>query len=544
MGLHVSIDPLSTAMSGVLGVARPGLVSLCLAFICSVLLVSACPATAQSAVHMFYGVADDDHLGQRVQGAGDVNADGVPDILAGAPYTSLGPGLEDAGRVWIFSGVDGLTLGTIDGTTCCSAIGLVISRGGDLNLDNHDDLLVKDVGKTSAYSGIDFSILYEVPDPVGPASGYGASLASIGDLDGDSVPDFVVGANADDEIYGYSGRDGSLLFVYGGPGSPDSLGDELAAAGDVNGDGIPDIVSGAKFDFPGKAQVLSGADGSVIWSFDGGALATQFGSSVAGDGDVDGDGIPDILIGDSGSNYVEPGAGSVWIYSGADGSLVHAIAGSQQWQLFGSSVDYLGDVNGDGCDDFAVGIELADWSATNAGAVRVYSGRSGEVLYTFNGEPVPPNSGSRLGSSVSRLGDVNLDGVPDLIAGGPRASNLAGDANAGMVNVYALWAQVLEPPSPGIPGALNLLTMSGGTPNANVAFAWSGSVGVVPLPFCGVASTDLAVPQVIGVGQSNAAGTATASALVPGSASGKTIFLQALDLSGCVASNLVSYTFP
>ena len=509
-----------------------------------VTLAAAPPAVAQDPVVVLYGTGVDDHLGHSVKSAGDLNADGVPDILAGAPFTSLGPGLEDAGRVWLFSGTSGTVLGTVEGTTCCSWLGMTLSPAGDLNLDGHDDFLVQEGIWTWAYSGRDISVLYQVVGNPDPLTGYGAAVASIGDLDSDTIPDFVVGANAANEVYGYSGADGSPLFVYGGVGSPTSLGDELAAAGDVDGDGVPDILAGARFDFPGTAQVLSGADGSVLWEFGGGPLAMEFGSAVAGDGDANGDGTPDFLIGDDGSAYVEPGAGSAFVYSGADGSLIHSIVGDEKWQFLGYSVDFLGDVDGDGCDEFAVGIQLADWSATNAGAVRVYSGKTGHVLYTFNGEAVLPNSGSRFGSSVSRLGDVNQDGVPDLVAGGPRASNPSGDADAGLVKVYALMTQVLEPPSPGTAAAQNSITLTGATPHGSVGFGWSASVGVTPLPFCGIASADLGFPQLIGIVQADAAGVAMVSGFVPGSASGKTILFQALDLSSCVVSNLVSHTFP
>lgn len=205
------------------------------------------------------------------------------------------------------------------------------------------------------------------------------------------------------------------LHALSGVTSGDSFGRAVDAAGDVNADGYDDIVVGAPFDSPhgvfeaGSVTVYSGADGSVLHSWTGDAANHQFGFAVAGLGDWNGDGFDDVAA----STYHLPvfGPSYVRVFSGKDGTVMLAPTGAAEgW--FGAALGRVGDVDGDGLDDLLVGSP--------------YAGLVGEVQVlgtTLSGFPVlilqgdDPNDA--FGWSVSG-GDVTGDGVPDIAVGAPQ----------------------------------------------------------------------------------------------------------------------------
>jgi hypothetical protein len=249
-------------------------------------------------------------------------------------------------------------------------------------------------------------------------TGFGDALDRFGDVDGDGVPDLVVGL-PNDSSAGFqlgsaqliSGSNGSVIRTL--PGSGGHFGAAVADAGDVDGDGIDDVVIGAYQDSTGGnasgcARVYSGATGALLWTFPGNTLS-YFGWSVAGAGDVDHDGHADILV----SGYLDStggsNAGRVVIFSGATGAPLVTVLGAAG-EYIGNSVASIGDVNADGTDDFAIGSPLA---ANYFGRVRIHSGVNGAVLRTLVG----PTQHEGFGACVARSGDVNLDGTPDLAVG-------------------------------------------------------------------------------------------------------------------------------
>src|SRR6185295_15556233 len=154
------------------------------------------------------------------------------------------------------------------------------------------------------------------------------------------------------------------------------------------------------------AQVYSGRDGSLLRSFAGSA-GEGLGISVAGPGDLDGDGYPDLVLGAYLSDLNGKDSGAVHVVSGRTGLLIHApLRGASAGDRFGLSVTGPGDLDRDGVPDIIAGSP----PKAPGGSVTVYSGRTFSVLHTFGSEGV----GDSFGQSVEAAGDVNADGFPDV----------------------------------------------------------------------------------------------------------------------------------
>lgn len=327
----------------------------------------------------FSGDSAGDDFGWSVSGAGDVNGDGKADFIVGAPQDDNNGFKSGSARV--FSGMDGSTLYTFNGDGVGDLFGWSVSDAGDANGDGYDDLIVGARGD----------------DNVNTNSGSATVL---------------------------SGVDGSVLRTFDGDSAFDELGYSVSGAGDVNADGYDDQVVGVPFEnngtAPGFARVFSGVDGSTLHTFLGDDQGDEFGSSVSDAGDVDGDGHPDVIVGIAGDDNNGAESGSARVFSGVDGSVLFTFNGDSEGDAFGYSVSGAGDVNGDGYDDLIVGAIGDDNNGTDSGSARVFSGADGSILYTFNGGTYPLNEqilGDRFGESVGSAGDVNSDGYDDVIVG-------------------------------------------------------------------------------------------------------------------------------
>ena len=302
----------------------------------------------------------------------------------------------------------------------------------------------------------------------------GWAVAGAGDVDADGCADLILGApflgpggrTSAGSAFVYSGATGLPLWRFDGPLSGDQLGKSVAGAGDVDGDGHDDLVAGAPQADPnghyvaGSVFVYSGRDGRLLWRFDGSAAGNMLGWSVSGAGDVNGDGFADVI---AGAPEADPSglqrAGVASVYSGADGTLLWRFSGSAWLDELGRSVAGAGDADGDGCGDVLVGAPGMDpGGRSGAGSALLYSGAAGALLWRFDGGA----DGDDLGRSVAAAGDVDRDGRGDVVAGAPGADP-AGRGDAGSALVYSS------------AGGTLLWSFDGGAPGDRLGFSVSGA---------------------------------------------------------------------
>jgi len=398
------------------------------------------------------GSATGDRLGGSVGIMGDATADGFAEFIVGAPVAASAIGIS-----YVYSGATGNLLYQRNGTSGGEGFGSSAAGAGDVNADGVPDFIVgapsadpggrKDAGSAYVYSGADGALLFQ-KDGAAAFDYLGSSVAGAGDVDGDGKADFIIsapvaspgGLSYAGSAYVYSGATGLLIFQKDGPVGG-QFGYSVAGAGDVDGDGKADFIIGAFLAFPGgryhagSAFVYSGATGALLFQKDGAAANDWFGYSVAGAGDVDGDGKADFIIS---APVASPGgrkdAGSAYVYSGADGLLLIQKDGAAAFDYLGSSVAGAGDVDGDGVPDFIIAASFADSGVhEEAGSAYLYSGATGLLLFQKDGV----SSAEHLGSSVAGAGDVDGNGKADFIIGAP-AADPGGLSDAGSAFVYGL----------------------------------------------------------------------------------------------------------
>lgn len=386
-------------------------------------------------------------LGAAIARAGDVNRDGYADLLLGARYYDGGE--SDEGRAWLFyGGATGLSVRpdwTLELDEAGAAVGASVAGTGDVDGDGYDDVIVSapskdvdgvhDLGEVRIFAG-SATGLSSTPATVFRSSGMeavGRAVAGAGDVDGDGYHDILI------SIYDAKGK---VFLLAGGPdgvtwrapwetrlswGSA-AFGYDISAAGDVNGDGLGDVIVGdgafVAYVFHGSASGLPVAADTTL------SGSTYAGKAVDGAGDVNGDGFDDVIVGASGYSDGETYEGYVRVYYGSPAGILSStytmVEGGQEHAYLGYAVAGVGDVDGDGFDDVAAGAYGYDHGETDEGRAYVFRGAAGGLDTSPLATLEYDFEGAALGASVAGAGDVNGDGFADLIVGAPLAEDTVG----------------------------------------------------------------------------------------------------------------------
>lgn len=402
-------------------------------------------------------------FGNALADAGDVNGDGISDVIVGANTNTVGAaGYE--GSAYVYSGRNGALLHQFDGATRYAAMGDAVAGLGDIDGDNFGDVLVcapgpwqDDLGVSYIYSGRTGLELYQITDAGGHA------CTPLGDLNMDGITDFAISkldggtsSEAIGEVSVFSGANGSRLWRMTGSINGSRFGASLANAGDLDNDGYNDLIIGEPYSTGvATTYVISGRTGSTIHLLQPPTnLGIYFGWSVASAGDFNGDQVPDILIGAPAG----VGLGAVFLYSGADGSLLHQLDAASTGIHFGESVCGLGDITGDGVPDLAVGAPTWSGNQAQGGAVFLFSGRDFSILHQWSDFSFTEN----FGSTLALLDDLNGDGAKEIAMGAPRATH-GQNTYAGSTFVCSFKPMIFAS-TPTVSAA------SGGVVNFNLAF--------------------------------------------------------------------------
>lgn len=385
----------------------------------------------------------------RLRGAGDLNRDGVPDFFASAPMLNRG-----AGRVYLFSGKTGKVLARIRSPQpqAGAQFGFYVEVLGDVNRDGRPDVAVgaqfQDVGTGCG-----------TPEPNNCHEDSGAVWVFSG-----AVRHQLLYAITDPVPQGFCGKSGSTdcsaARQKGETTNTARFGARIGLAGDVNRDGVGDLIVGAQGnDAPagcgdvspapagcgkdrGQAFIFNGRNGRLIRTLNvpprdvpSCSTGCSFGGSVQGPGDVDGDGVPDQLVDafgyKAGGNALQ---GRMYVFSGRTGRLIRTIDDPepQAEALFGfqdAAPKSPGDVNHDGrADLYGNGFTQNGPAGDGSGRAWVFDGRTGKVLYRLD-DPTPTRGG-QFGFSEART-DFNKDGTPDLYIGQSPHHVATADENGG-----------------------------------------------------------------------------------------------------------------
>ena len=368
-------------------------------------------------IHELQGDEPGAFFGWAVAELTDIDADGVQDLIVSAPLH----GPDGAGRTDVYSGNSGqLVHRFAEGPG--ELHGYAIADAGDIDADGRHDIVAgaRDGNRAYVYSGRTGERLLALEGEA-PGDLFGFAVASAGDIDGDGRADVLVGAPGNDangrdagRAYVFAGLDGHRIRSLDGKAPGDLFGSATDWLADVDADGRFEHVIGARNAGPfrdGAVHVFSGVTGAERFSVEADKKGEDLGwFFVAGLDDIDGDGVADIYAGDFSYSDAGDDRGAAYVYSGVDGRTLRTWFGSSARQGFGPGRE-AGDVDRDGTMDVVVGSYLSPDNARQAGKAEVFSGATGARLRTITSL----SRGEQFGFDAIGLADVDGDARVDLV---------------------------------------------------------------------------------------------------------------------------------
>jgi hypothetical protein len=325
-------------------------------------------------------------LGNSARSAGDIDGDSIDDIIAGAP------GPKQIGRALVYSGKSGELLRTFKGSEVGDQFGYDVCTLGDLDGDGTADVAVSSIngngkeanaGCVRAFSGKSGKTLFELQ---GESTGdqFGSAICASVQKDRTvlavGAPNSGTGDRGGVYIYQLSNVSAKLLFKINNEPKDVALGQMFVSfPGDLNNDGTPDVYVS---DFQshqgkpaaGRVAVHSGTDGERLLSILGEQAGEGLGTSPSNAGDVDGDGIGDLVIGAWQNRDGAKAGGRIYLYSSKTGRLLRTWTAKQEGGALGFDSVGIGDVNGDGHADFLITAAWANGQGAKTGRVFIVAG--------------------------------------------------------------------------------------------------------------------------------------------------------------------------
>lgn len=400
-------------------------------------------------------------FGSDITQVGDINNDDVLDFAVSgiSEKNVLSP--AGSGLVHVFTNNGDSAIMTLwsPNAEINGWFGYSISGAGDVNNDMYDDIIISarmedpgisptNAGRVYVFSGFDGSVIYELKSRHEKYDGwFGQSVDGGGDVNNDGYPDIIIGARNEEKpgnpsqsglVYVFSGQDGSLLFNLEAPitAANDHFGQIVRFAGDVNNDNKDDIL--VTLYNRGIVYLFNSADSSVMHEFHPPAGAAGFGFDIATVQNVIGDSIPDILIG---APFATIGTGSqqagrAYLYDGSDYSLnrIFKPVNDQPNGNFGQSLDIIGDINDDGDIEIIIGS-----NETPIGGMS----HEGQAYVFSISDSLPiellttlqPNQNINFSHKVAGVGDLNNDNKMDFVIGS-RLETSNGYTSCGVAYVF------------------------------------------------------------------------------------------------------------
>ncbi|HXC53280.1 MAG TPA: hypothetical protein VN634_20515 [Candidatus Limnocylindrales bacterium] len=394
------------------------------------------------------GEVPNGELGFRFGDPLDVDGDGKADIAAGSRW-KLKDNVYQNGVAMIWSGATGAKLREWDGVLEGGMFGQSVIPIPDLDGDKLADVVIS--APQAKLDGVQHGVISARSPKTGEVlwrkiakreETLGWDMALAGDQNGDGIVDLFAGAPFRDggRVYLLSGKDGSVLRMYEPEAPRWAFGWYVARTSDFDADGHDDVAIGdfqgvSPTDLRGAVFLLSANTGALLRQWDSPDPITGFGEMFASIGDLDGDGRGEIAISSAYSgDTTRTQPGFVQVFSGVTGKELRKWSGKQPGEYYGRMVISAGDVDGDGVDDVAIG---APWhregGADRVGRVDIRSGKTGDVLADWTGD----GAESWFGWNIRRAPDPDGKGRPALLIGSLRQP-VGGNEGVGVIDLYVL----------------------------------------------------------------------------------------------------------